>query len=301
MDHAMVPVPGGDLFVACWGGTGPPVLAVHGITASHAAWQWVADELAGAVTLFAPDLRGRGASGGLPGPFGMAAHAADLVAALDYLDVERALVVGHSMGAYVAATMAARYPDRVSALLLVDGGLPQDVPDDVDLDAYATELLGPALARLDMTFIDEAAYFEFWRPHPAIAAEGWGERLERYLRWDLGGRPPELRSRVSKEAATADYIDLMAGDAALDYRRIGVPTRLMRAPRGLLGQPEPLLSDRSVAEHLAQLPDARHEVVAGTNHYTIVMGTGARVVADRIRAQLQGGGWQGLGSPTALR
>ena len=46
MDHVTVPVTGGDLFVARWG-SGPPVLAVHGITGSHAAWPWVADRLAG--------------------------------------------------------------------------------------------------------------------------------------------------------------------------------------------------------------------------------------------------------------
>ena len=88
MDHVTVPVAGGDLFVARWG-SGPPVLAVHGITGSHAAWPWVADRLAGAVSLIAPDLRGRGASNGLPGPFGMAAHAADLVAVLDHLEADR--------------------------------------------------------------------------------------------------------------------------------------------------------------------------------------------------------------------
>ena len=52
------PRPGGDLFVARWE-SGPPVLAVHGITGSHVAWPWVADRLAGAVSLIAPDLRGR--------------------------------------------------------------------------------------------------------------------------------------------------------------------------------------------------------------------------------------------------
>ena len=284
MDHFTVPVDGGELFVARWG-EGPVVLAVHGITANHAAWQWVAGELGDEVTLLAPDLRGRGASGGLPGPYGMAAHAADLVAILDQVGTGAAVVVGHSMGAYVAATMAARYPDRVGPVLLVDGGLPQEVPDAVDLDAYAAELLGPALARLDMTFGDEGEYFAFWRPHPALG-EVWGDRLERYLRWDLGGEPPALRSRVSREAATADYVDLMAGDAAADYRRIAAPTMLLRAPLGLLAQPVPLLSDRTVAEHLAHVPGATDEVVPGTNHYTIVMGAGAAVVADRIRSLL---------------
>ena len=65
----------------------------------------------------------------------------DVVAALDHLGVEKAQIVGHSMGAFVAAVVARRHPDRVSSLLLVDGGLPLELPPGVtldDLDRIAT-------------------------------------------------------------------------------------------------------------------------------------------------------------------
>ena len=287
LDHGAVPLAGGDLFVAQWG-SGPPVLAVHGITGSHAAWSWVVDRLAGAVTLIAPDLRGRGASNGLPGPFGMAAHAADLVAVLDHLEVSRAVVVGHSMGAWVAATLAAHYPERVSSLILVDGGLPQRLPEGIDIETHAAAVLGPALSRLDMTFPSETAYFDFWRAHPAFAAQGaWDAHLERYVRWDLGGEAPDLRPRASRAGATADFRDIL-GPAGLDCRQVRAPVRLLRAPRGLLNQPEPFLSDTSVTTHLPTIPGARHEVVEGTNHYTLVMGVGAGVVADRVLEAVRG-------------
>ena len=281
MDHFAVPVTGGDLFIARWG-SGPAVLAVHGITGSHAAWAWVADRLAGAVNLIAPDLRGRGASNGLPGPFGMAAHAADLVAVLDHLEVTQAVVVGHSMGAWIAATLAAGYPERVRSLILVDGGLPQELPDGIDLDTHAATVLGPALSRLGMTFPSESAYLEFWRGHPAFAASGaWDAHLERYVLWDLGGEAPALRPRASRDAAASDFRDIL-GPAGRDCRQVRAPVLLLRAPRGLLNQPEPFLSDNSVTEHLPTIPGARHEMVEGTNHYTLVLGVGATVVADRI-------------------
>ena len=287
MDHVTVPVAGGDLFVARWG-SGPPVLAVHGITGSHAAWPWVADRLAGAVNLIAPDLRGRGASNALAGPFGMAAHATDLVAVLDHLEVTRAVVVGHSMGAWVGATLAARYPERVSSLLLVDGGLPQTLPEGVDLETHAAAVLGPALSRLERTFSSETAYLEFWRAHLAFAAPGaWDAHLERYVRWDLEGEAPELRPRASRAAATADFHDIL-GPAGLDCRQVRAPVLLLRAPRGLLNQTEPFLSDNSVTKHLPTIPGARHEVVEGTNHYTLVMGVGAAAVADRILEAVRG-------------
>ena len=281
MEHVAVPVAGGELFVARWG-SGPPVLAVHGITGSHAAWPWVADRLEGRVTLIAPDLRGRGASGALPGPFGMAAHAADLVAVLDHFGVPQAVVVGHSMGAWVGATLTVQYPERVRSLILVDGGLPQHLPDGVDLDAHAAAVLGPSLARLDMTFSSEEAYLDFWKAHPAFTDPGaWDEGVERYVRWDLGGEAPDLRPRVSRAAATADFRDIL-GPAGLDCRQVRAPVLLLRAPRGLLNQPEPFLSEASVTKHLPSMPGARHELVDGTNHFTLVMGVGAPTVAEHI-------------------
>jgi pimeloyl-ACP methyl ester carboxylesterase len=276
-----VPVDGGELFVARWG-SGPPVVAVHGILGSHAAWPWVAERLAGRVDLIAPDVRGRAASGALPGPYGLAAHAADLVALLDHLGIDRAVVVGHSMGAWVATMLAARFPDRVRSLLLVDGGLPQETPPGVDPHSQASKVLGPALTRLEMTFTSEAEVLAFWRAHPAFASPGaWDAHIERYARWDLEGEPPELRSRTSLEAVVADFTDIL-GPAGLAGRDVQCPALLLRAPRGLLNQPEPFLSERSVTRNLLAISGARHELVEDTNHYTIVMGAGAGVVADRI-------------------
>ena len=104
------------------GGAGQ-VLAVHGITANSRAWLAVARELEGRATLLAPDLRGRGASNGLPAPYGMKAYSRDMLAVLDHFELERAVLVGHSLGAYAVARFAADHPERVRAVLLVDGGL----------------------------------------------------------------------------------------------------------------------------------------------------------------------------------
>src|SRR6476646_1842770 len=116
-----VPVAGGVLAVAR---AGPPpdhadavVLAIHGITANMMAWASVARELARyRVTMLAPDLRGRGESAALRGPYGFAAHVADLLAMLDHAGVQRAVLAGHSMGAYVAARLAAEHPERAAGL-----------------------------------------------------------------------------------------------------------------------------------------------------------------------------------------
>src|SRR5688572_19267509 len=195
-----VPVTGGALRVARWPGVGPTVLAVHGITGNHVSWTTVAEQLAGRVTLVAPDLRGRGGSGSVPGPYGMRAHAQDLVAVLDHLGIERGVVVGHSMGGYVAVVLGHLHPERVERLLFVDGGIALPRDDSLSVDQVIEAVIGPAMARLAMTFETRDAYHDFWRAHPAFGE--WTPAIERYLDYDIAdSSEPELRSGVSAEAA----------------------------------------------------------------------------------------------------
>ncbi|WP_279580907.1 alpha/beta fold hydrolase [Fodinicola feengrottensis] len=129
-----VPVNGGFLTVGIWGVGEPATLLVHGITGSHLAWSLVAERVAGdgngmgTGTVIGLDLRGRGGSGEVSGPYGMAQHADDCAAVLASLGAANVVVAGHSMGGFVAVVLADRHPDRVRRLVLVDGGPPAPVP-----------------------------------------------------------------------------------------------------------------------------------------------------------------------------
>src|ERR1700760_2323973 len=96
-----VPVDGGNLRVLVWGTGTRVAVAVHGITASAMAWQAVPRRMPAGWTLAAPDLRGRGHSAELPGPWGLERHAADVTAVLRHFG-GRAGPGRHSMGADVA-------------------------------------------------------------------------------------------------------------------------------------------------------------------------------------------------------
>jgi pimeloyl-ACP methyl ester carboxylesterase len=282
-----VPVAGGSLHVGAWG-TGPKVVvAAHGITGNHRSWQAVARCLPADVRLVAPDLRGRGRSCGLPGPFGMRQHADDLAGVLDHLDLDRAVLAGHSMGAYVATVAATRDPKRWSSVVLVDGGVSLPLPDGVDPDAMVAAVLGPALARLEMTFEHRDAYHDFWRAHPALEEPGaWNDDTEAWLDHDLTGEAPTLRSSASLEAVRVDSRELLVDH---DIRRASMDlqqsTVLLRAPRGLLNQVPPLLPDELLDPLRARWPIRMEMLVENTNHYSILLAPrGARAVATYLAA-----------------
>jgi len=291
-----VAVAGGALHVARSGPPAPDtigvVLAVHGITASHLAWRPVARELAGEapVCLLAPDLRGRGLSAGLPGPYGMAAHVADLLAVLDDADAARAVLVGHSMGGYVVTRLAAEHPDRVAAVVLLDGGVPLPMPADEDPETVLEKVVGPAVARLHMTFCSREQYVAQWRSHPALA-DAWNRDVELYAGYDVMGEPGTMRCVVAEDAVRTDSADLLseeAARAALD--RVRAPVHLLRARRGFRNEEDkPFISDEALQAFAARYPDARVDDVADVNHYTLTLGDspGPSTVAGTIRAALR--------------
>jgi haloacetate dehalogenase len=109
----------------CSGGTGPPVLLLHGYPQTHVMWHKVAPVLAGQFTVICPDLRGYGDSGKPPGGpdhEGYSKHtmAQDQVAMMAALGFRRFAVAGHDRGARVALRMALDHPEAVSRLAVLD-------------------------------------------------------------------------------------------------------------------------------------------------------------------------------------
>lgn len=284
-----IPVRGGALRTGIWGPEdpiAPVVLAVHGVTASHMAWSMVAESLPG-VRIIAPDLRGRGRSNALPGPYGMAAHAEDLATVLQALEVPRAVVLGHSMGGFVSVVMAHRYPQLVRSLILVDGGLPLQMPPGLSDEEVMLAVLGPAAERLSQKFPSREAYRDFWRVHPAFA-DSFNSQVEAYVDYDLTGEEPFLQPSTSYSAMAEDTADLGGGDSLLPALvSLGTDTVLLRSPRGLMNESRGLYTAEYVAGWATRTPRLSVREVPGTNHYTIVMDQpGAGVVAVAVREAL---------------
>lgn len=298
-----VPVEGGMLRVGVWGesgpGAGPVVICSHGITANHAEFQHFAQamgqEMGGRVQLIAPDHRGRGHSHQINGPWGMRAHAADMMAVLDHLKLPHAdLFVGHSMGGFIGTVTAALYPQRIKALLMVDGGVPltklswvTKIPfSNWMVEKLTGMIIGPALKRLDMTFASLEAYLDYWRPHPALAAD-WCPEYERWVSYDLIGEAPALRSSVRKDALILDVRTQLIEDLVpQSLRKLECPVRFIRAERGLFND-APLYPEARLVKGARPIRHFSYATIPGTNHYTILLSpAGAAAAAKEARALL---------------
>lgn len=295
-----VEVPGGQLAVhrLTEAGPGAPVVvvAVHGITANGLSLTTVAAALAGRATVWAPDLRGRGASRDVGPEYGLGRHAQDVLAVLDAVGAARAVLVGHSMGAFVAAVLAARHPQRVARAVLVDGGFSFPLPPDTgqaDVDAMLQAVIGPAMQRLSMTFDSPQAYLDFWAQHPALGpalAGPAGDDVRRYLRHDLipdgsgGFRSTCVRDAVRTDGAGV-LTDTEVHGAARAATAAGVDVRLLWAPRGLLDEPQGLYDEQRVAA-LALPPAVTVERIPDVNHYTAILdGAGTAAIAAAVLAE----------------
>ncbi len=282
-----VAVRGGSLRVATWeplghAADGPTVLAVHGLTASHLEFAWLADALPGR-RIVAPDLRGRGRSSELPGPYGLVNHADDLAAVADALGIGPALVVGHSMGGFVAVVAADRHPQLVDSLVLVDGGLPLPVPPWMSAGLALQLVIGPIVGWMARTFPDREAYLRQFEQHPAFAGH-WDERARTYAAYDIAGTEPRLRACANPDAVREDSRDLLAGDdLRVALRRLRHPTRFVYAPIGMGFDAPPTYAEQALQAWRADRPDVPVELVPGVNHFSIMMSdAGAAAVARLI-------------------
>ena len=105
-----------------WGGDGEPLLALHGLASSGHWYRRVAPFLSDRYRIIAPDQRGHGATTQAPGGYDWQTLAEDAVRLMDHFRISRAPVLGPSWGGHVASNLAMRFPDRVSRVVMVDGG-----------------------------------------------------------------------------------------------------------------------------------------------------------------------------------
>lgn len=233
-------------------GDGPPLLLLHAGVCDARSWGPLVDRLSGTFRTIAPDLPGFGRS---PLPDAPYDDVADVLALLDVLGVARTAVVGNSAGGWVAMELAARAPDRVSAVVLLATAAPGHEPSP-RLAAFAAAE-ADALEHGDVERAVNLSV-ETWVRDQAVAplvAEMTRTALEHQLRHhaDEDGEEPELRpERIEAPTLIVDGgLDLPDYAAIADRLAATIPN----ARRATVAD----------AGHLVALerPDAVAELVTG--------------------------------------
>ena len=106
-----------------WGGTGRPVVLLHGLASSSHIWDLVAPDLAEDFSVIAVDQRGHGLSDKPESGYDFASVGKDLLGIVHARGLERPVIVGHSWGADVALEFAVAYPGTAAGIGFVDGGM----------------------------------------------------------------------------------------------------------------------------------------------------------------------------------
>ena len=277
----MVPVKGGEIAVFQYGnGSGDPVLLIHGVTSSNRAFQLFADALiARGKAPFAVDLRGRGDSNNLPGPFGMKQHAEDMAAVIDHFSWTQPDVIGHSMGAFVAAALVGLYSEKVGDVVFADGGVPLPMPPGMTVEQIMPFVLGPAMTRLAMEFENKEAYRNYWKPQAAFV-KGWSAILDEYVDYDLRGK----KASTNPQAVEEDSRDLFGDDLIVkSLQGLQKPAIFIKAERGLQNEEGGLYPMPVLEAVLPAYPMLKLEFLADCNHYDMFLeATGAEKVAHII-------------------
>ena len=265
------------------GGSGPPVLLLHGHPRTHTTWYRVAPDLARDHTVVCPDLRGYGESSVPPdrpdhGQASKRAMAGDAVALMSALGHDRFAVVGHDRGAYAALRTALDHPDRVSHLVVLDA-----VP------------IGEALARTNATFAASWAHWFFFglpdKPERAILCDpdAWyGNDPERMGAENYADYRRAIHNPATVHAMIEDYraglgIDREHDEADIAAgRKLAMPTLVLWASRDDLGDlyGDPLEIWRAWADDLRG-----HEVDSGHHMAEEI----PELLAAEIRAFVDGG------------
>jgi pimeloyl-ACP methyl ester carboxylesterase len=245
----MVPVDDTALAVTDTGGPGVPVVYLNGHMASQWNWRRVIAELGPGWRHITYDMRARGKSK-LSADYSFETNVRDVDAVLAVRGVERALVVGWSYGAFVAAHWASRNPDRTVGAVLVEGAQPNDWIDEIDLDG-----MRKLWQRLSWLFV-----------------------LLRWTAWWTGMVP---RMTAEQMANSNIELGMIARERELGpvMDNIAVPTRYVNASGSELGRE---LVRASLEKVVERNPNIKISAKVASNHDAI-LSKDFRAVADAVR------------------
>jgi pimeloyl-ACP methyl ester carboxylesterase len=277
MDHYLS-LPNIRLHYLDYPGPDPPLLFLPGLTANA---RFVAGLVAAGLSeqhhILGVDLRGRGLSDKPETGYRMVDHAQDVVNLLDALEIDQAVVCGHSFGGFIGIVLAATYPKRFPQLVIIDAAVQL-------INERTRQLIKSSLDRLEQSMPSLDVYMAAMQQMPYLHGF-WDESLAAYYRGDVQEFPDGRVRALARPEAVAETIDMQFVEPWADHiAAIQQPVLLINAP-GPYGPPGtpavlPAETGRAAAAEFAQ---GTYVQVPG-NHITMMFGENAgHVVAEILK------------------
>jgi pimeloyl-ACP methyl ester carboxylesterase len=240
-------------------GKGPAILLIHGITNSSDTWDRVFDVLAERHTVIAPDLIGHGQSAKPRGDYSMGAYASGLRDLMVGLGVDRATLVGHSLGGGIAMQFAYQFPERAERLVLVSSG---GLGPEVSILLRAATLPGSELV---IPLLASAGVLSVGR-----GVGGLLSRLGLKPGTDLEEIAAGFASLADHEAMSA-FVHTLRASVDIGGQRVDARDRLYLAGEGptllMWGDRDRVIPVEHGYEAQELIPGSRLEVFAGAGHF----------------------------------
>lgn len=271
-------VNGIDIHVVDYGGNGDTIICVHGLTANARFWDSVAEPLTKNFRVIAIDLRGRGDSEKPIEGYTLEQHASDIVGVLDHLKVEQTIFLGHSLGAMIGVCFAAKHPNRLKKLILIDGG--------ANIQTEVIDVLQPSINRLDHLYKSFEFYCEQMKKIPFF--QPWNHYLHQYFYADVQHLSDgQVKTKASKEVIIAELRALKGKPINNYHSQIKVPTLIFYAPQCLLHPTAYLITKEKGIELASSIPNSKFVEVTSSNHFSIVF-QNHKIVVREINCFLNG-------------
>ena len=239
------------------------VLALHGLASSCHWYDLVIPLLAGTFRFIAPDQRGHGLTDQPPTGYDWPTVASDLVNLMDHLGLEKAALIGHSWGAFVALAVAGLYPERVSRLALIDGGFVDwTLKPEASWESFQQRLRPRDVSGTRQEFLDRLR---------EQLEECWSEKLEQIVLSMVRVGADGLVRDILDPTSHAQILEAMWKEpSSVFYSRVACPTIIVAAGRRSAGRITEFARMREEMATAAQaairdctvewIPDTTHDI-----------------------------------------
>jgi esterase len=259
MEFYTVNVNGNDIQLADYQGENGTIIAIHGLTGTHKNMHYYAEKFKRSYRFIAIDLRGRGNSAETDAEPSIFKHAEDVLGLIGKLEIKNPILLGYSMGAFIAAIVASKLKST-KAVIFLDGA--------AKASQHQRNIVQPSLGRLSRKFSSKEHYVEEIKKIYTNLGIKWNDVLQSTVEYEVVPVGINWENKSTASQIVADFESFFSFDPHETCSQIECPVLLVYA-EGNIGSMPPLfyLTDY---EQTRQSTKTIETVISDCNHYTMV-------------------------------